>query len=88
MYDIQHCFVCRPSDFIVSEDAGIEPRAVATAAMTVRRSHHSARSHLIVKSYLLKMSMDLPSPLINVYKRYNSTTCGGGGDAGVLEIST
>jgi hypothetical protein len=26
MYFIQHCFVCRPSDSTVSEDAGIEPR--------------------------------------------------------------
>ncbi len=25
MYFIQHCFICRPSDSIVSEDAGIEP---------------------------------------------------------------
>jgi hypothetical protein len=29
----------------VSEDAGIEPRTVATSALTVRRSYHSARSH-------------------------------------------
>ncbi len=25
MYFIQHCFICRPSDSIVLEDAGIEP---------------------------------------------------------------
>jgi hypothetical protein len=25
MYDIQHCFICRPSGSTVSEDAGIEP---------------------------------------------------------------
>jgi hypothetical protein len=25
MYFIQHCFICRPSDSPVSEDAGIEP---------------------------------------------------------------
>jgi hypothetical protein len=25
MYVIQHCFICRPSDYTVSEDAGIEP---------------------------------------------------------------
>jgi hypothetical protein len=30
MYYIQHCFICRPTDFTVSEDAGIEPRTVAT----------------------------------------------------------
>jgi hypothetical protein len=28
---IQPCFICRPSDFTVSEDAGIEPRTVATS---------------------------------------------------------
>jgi hypothetical protein len=27
-YLIQHCLICRPSDFTVSEDAGIEPKAV------------------------------------------------------------
>ncbi len=29
-YYIQHCFICRPSDFIVPTDAGNEPRTVAT----------------------------------------------------------
>ncbi len=45
MYNIQHCFICRPSDSTVSEDAGIELRTVATTALAVRRSDHSARSH-------------------------------------------
>jgi len=45
MYFIQHCFICRPSDSIVSEDAGIEPRTVATTSLAVRCSNHSARSH-------------------------------------------
>ncbi len=45
MYDIQHCFICHPSDFTMSEDAGIEPRTVATTALAVRRPNHSARSH-------------------------------------------
>jgi len=30
-----------PPDFAVSEDAGIEPRTVATLALTVRRSNHA-----------------------------------------------
>ncbi len=30
IFIIQHCFICRPSDSTVSEDAGIEPRTVAT----------------------------------------------------------
>jgi hypothetical protein len=33
IYCIQHCFICRPSDSTVSEDAGIEPRTVATSAL-------------------------------------------------------
>ncbi len=45
MYDIQHCFICRSSDSTVSKDAGIEPRTVASTALAVRRSNHSARSH-------------------------------------------
>ncbi len=42
MYDIKHCCICRPT---VSEDAGIEPRTVATTTLTVRRSNHFARSY-------------------------------------------
>ncbi len=44
-YNIQHCFICRPSDSTVPTDAGIEPRTVATGALAVRRSNHQARSH-------------------------------------------
>ncbi len=32
MYIIQHCFICRPLDSTVSEDAVIEPSTVATMA--------------------------------------------------------
>jgi hypothetical protein len=54
MYCIQHCFTCRPSDSAVSKDAVIEPRTVATSALAVRRSNHSARSHPpeYLKAYL------------------------------------
>jgi hypothetical protein len=45
MYINQHCFICRPSDFTVSEEAGIEPRTVATLALKARRSNHPAKSH-------------------------------------------
>jgi hypothetical protein len=41
----QHCFICRPSDSAVSEDAGIEPRTVVILALTFTRSSHSATSH-------------------------------------------
>ncbi len=52
MYDVQHCFICRPWDptATVLEDAGIEPRTVATTALTVRLSNHSATSHLSLLS--------------------------------------
>ncbi len=36
----QNCFVCRRSDSSVSEDAGIEPKTVATSALAVRRSNY------------------------------------------------
>jgi hypothetical protein len=36
-YFIQPCFVCRPSNFTASEDAGIKPRTVATSALAVKR---------------------------------------------------
>ncbi len=35
IYDIQHCYICRPSDSTVSKDAGIEPRTVATEALAL-----------------------------------------------------
>ncbi len=37
----QHCFICRPSDSTVSEDAGIKPRTFATCIghWSVRRSN-------------------------------------------------
>jgi hypothetical protein len=45
-----HCLICRPSDSTVSEDAGIEPRTVATLALTARRSDHLARLTLTARS--------------------------------------
>jgi hypothetical protein len=48
-YVIQHCFICRPSDSTVSEDAGIEPGTVATLVLTARRSNHSARSRQLIQ---------------------------------------
>ncbi len=42
MHFTQHCFLCRHSDFAVSEDAGIEP---STSTLAIRRSSHSATSH-------------------------------------------
>ncbi len=59
MYGIQHCFICRPSDSTVSEDAGIEPRTVATTALAVRRSNQSARSHPQTQLDLIHIQLDL-----------------------------
>ncbi len=51
-YEVEFYFFCvrhstllhlPPSDSAVSEDAGIEPRTVATLALTARRSLRSAR---------------------------------------------
>ncbi len=50
---IQHCFICRPSDSAVSEDAGIEPRTVLTMPLAVRRSNHSTWSHPLLNTILL-----------------------------------
>jgi hypothetical protein len=33
MYFIQHCFIYRPSDSVVSEDAGIDPGTVVQLAV-------------------------------------------------------
>ncbi len=54
-YCAQNCFICRPSDSTVSEDAGIEPGTVATSALTVRRSNHWARSHPLWEGLSSKM---------------------------------
>ncbi len=62
MYDIQHCFICRPSDSTVSEDAGIELRTFATTALAVRRSKQSARSH---------QQSARSHPLINICKHWS-----------------
>ncbi len=45
-YFIQSCFICRPLDSIVPEDAGIEPKTVVTLVLAGRRSNYSARSYL------------------------------------------
>jgi hypothetical protein len=49
MYFIQHCFICRLSDYTVTKDAGIEPRTIATSALAIRRSSHSATSHIDIQ---------------------------------------
>ncbi len=66
MYVIQHCFIDRPTDSNVSEDAGIERRTVATLALTARRSNHSARSHPHSATVvLLEKNVEKPSLVAN-----------------------
>ncbi len=49
---IQHTYICH-SWKSLSEDAGIKQRTIATLALAVRRSNHSARSHpLAARSHL------------------------------------
>ncbi len=45
MHFVQQCFICCLLDSTVSEDAGIEPRTVATFALACRHSNNTARSH-------------------------------------------
>jgi hypothetical protein len=53
LYCIKHS---RPSDSTVSEDAGIEPRTVATSALAVKRSNHIDLLHINIS--LVKMNHD------------------------------
>ncbi len=77
MYCIQHCFICRPSDSTVSEDAGIEPRTVATSALAVRLSNHLARSHPhLARSHPLNISF---TSLIFLLGHWITRLEGGGG---------
>jgi hypothetical protein len=39
-YYVQHCFICRPSDYTVPSDAVIELRTIATGALAVRCSNY------------------------------------------------
>ncbi len=45
MYFIQHCFIYRPSDSTMAEDAEIEPKTVSTLTFTVISPNYSAKSN-------------------------------------------
>ncbi len=70
MYDIQHCFICRPSDSTVSEAAGIQLRTVATTALAVRRSNHSVRFHPHTQKILSTTRLDLIHCFIGLFLHY------------------
>ncbi len=67
---IQHFFIC--SD--VSEDDGIEPRTIATSALAVRRSKHSATSlpqwTLLQRLKLLSHLVDSAKTPAGIAKKY------------------
>ena len=59
IYDTQHCFICRPSDSTVSEDAGIEPR-------TRLRLRHCLSDALTTQLDLIHTRLDLIQRVITV----------------------
>jgi hypothetical protein len=63
VYFIPHSFICRPLDSTMWEDAGIEPRTVATLALAVRRSNHSAKSHPRMMDEILDDLLTLQSSI-------------------------
>ena len=50
MYDIQQCFIRRPSDSTASEDAGIDPRTVVTSPLAIADSLTTRLSEYLVGS--------------------------------------
>ncbi len=62
-YFIQHCFICRPSDSTMLEDAGIELWTVAKLSLAFRRSNRSARSQNRILA-VLKNLKQLKQPIL------------------------
>ncbi len=63
MYVIQHCFICRPSDTIVSEDAGIEPRTVSTVALTTRGQ--TCHKYEVIEVMTVSWALELQTMFFN-----------------------
>jgi hypothetical protein len=55
---------------LLSEDAGIEPRTVATSALTSRRTNHSATSHPPKPDMNLDLDMDLKPGMARKLEKY------------------
>ncbi len=53
MYYIHYCFICRPSESTVSEDAGSEPRNVTTLALAVLRCNQFKKLTVTLGFYIL-----------------------------------
>ncbi len=72
MYCIQHCFIRRPSDSTVSEDAEIEPRTVATSALAVR--HWLDLIHKLGQIQLYRKQVQKLETL-NITKQHKILSC-------------
>jgi hypothetical protein len=72
MYFIQHCFICGPLDSTVSEDAGIEPRIVATLVLTARRL---ARWETGFNSYPAEISIVRKEKKVLAWYGYGTVRC-------------
>jgi hypothetical protein len=65
-----------PPDSTVSEDAGIEHRAVVTLALTARRSNHLARSHPLWLDLIHYLARPRSHPLYSYSTvQYTYSTC-------------
>jgi hypothetical protein len=77
MYCVQHCFICRPSDSTVSENAGIEllpwqSEALTTRLDLLRRTEELLTKRMIKDVFIL---VSVPDVLMNLnmklYQRIN-----------------
>ncbi len=72
-YFIYHCFICCPSDYTVSEDAGIEPREVATRLNLIdyyAKSHPLSAKPIHTRRNLIHIRLNL------IHIRLNPSTLG------------
>ncbi len=64
---IQQCFICRPSDSTMSEDAGIEPITVATFSLLL----HCKKKFAVFPSQagmsLTKLSLAKNNLIVNLF---------------------
>ncbi len=68
-YFIKHCFICHPSDFIVLEETGTEPRTVLTLLCTENSKHIFPEIKLcgLVPNFFIHVSgSDLSIPKISL----------------------
>jgi len=66
IYRIKHCFICCHSDSTVSEDAGIEPRTVATS--------HWQSDALTTRLDLIHRRLDLIHNRLDLIRQFFAST--------------